>query len=398
MSFEHGAISNQVCDSCSYSLQGLPVGSKCPECGHSSTHKSTSIQQASMSFQAPTWYIKWVRYGFLLCMLSIIGGLSMPVVGIIVSSKSMLLPIASILFIVASLCWPAGVWMITRSRKGLGTISHDDTLDNTTLTTAIRSLSILWPIWIALMVGGLLTGYFQAAAGGAGGFPMLYSTVASIAGVLAWIGLIPACIYFAELSHWASDQWLANRLRATAWVMTVFGILSIGAKLLATTSLPISSPAKIIYIWTYFFSFIATVVLFYSMFRMSILLNWALSHQRISAQKHARLAARIEKEMGGQSGISNTTTTCEYCDYNLQGLPHSGTCPECGEHYGDSSLPFPIRDPAKDKPRHDDAPIHIEESTHGTLKYPRPLGIPLEDTTDHKNEDGDDIPLADDTG
>ena len=394
MSFEHGAISGQVCDSCEYSLEGLPVGSKCPECGHSSAHKSTSINQTSMSFQAPTWYIKWVRHGFLLCMLSIIGGLSMPFIGLMVSSKSMLLPIALLLFIGASLCWPIGVWMITRPRKGLGTITHDETLDNPTLITAVRSLSILWSIGIVMMVGGLMTGYFQAAAAGAGGFPMVYTTIASIVGTLAWIGLIPACVYFAELSYWASDQSLANRLRATAWVMTVFGILAIGSKLLASTSLPISSPAKIVYIWTSIFIFIATVVFFYSMFRMSILLNWALSHQRISAHKHARLAARIEKEMGGQTGISSTTTTCEYCDYNLQGLPHSGNCPECGQHYGQGTM-HPIRDPANDIPKHDDSVLHIEESSHSQIKFTRPLGTPLEDVSDRPIEDGDSIPLAD---
>jgi predicted Zn-ribbon and HTH transcriptional regulator len=385
MSFENGAISGQVCDSCGYSLDGLPVGSKCPECGQSSKLKSKNIREATMSFQAPSWYVKWVRSGFALCLLAIIGGGLMPIAGMLAGTKSMFFPISLLLVVIASGCWTAGVWMITRTREGLGSVSPDEILDNKSFVMTIRLLSFAWPVWVMLMIVGSLSMR--------GPTPMSYSMLAGLVGFVAWISLIPVCVYFAELAFWASDEWLSNRLRATAWFMTVFGILATGSKLLAITTLPISSPAKLIYIWTYAISLIATLVLFHSIFRMSILLNWVLNHQKISADKYARLAERTERQMARGSVISNETT-CEYCDYNLEGLPFNGHCPECGEHYGQGTM-FPIRDPADDIPKHDGSAIEVEESTHAPIKFTRPLGEPLEDDPDHQIEDGDSIPLAD---
>jgi len=345
-----------------------------------------------MSFQAPPKYVKWIRYGFQLCMLSILGGLATPLIGMAAGSMNMLFPISLTLFILASCCWPAGVWMITRSRKDLGTVTPDSTLDNTTLVLVTRALSLAWPAWIMLMVYGLKTG--TIGPGGAGGVTMAYSVLVAIVGLFAWIGLIPACIYFAELSYWAADQWLANRLRATAWVMTVFGTIMIVTKLLTLTSLPIAQPSKFVNLWTSIFSFLATTVLFYSMFRMSILLGWVLGHQNISADKHTRLAARIENQMSQGSKISSKTP-CEDCGYDLKGLAYTGNCPECGSAYGDG-LQFPIRDPADDKPKHDGTALGVVDSTHGKVTHSRPLGVPLEDIGDHEIEDGGAIPLADD--
>ncbi|MBL4809567.1 MAG: hypothetical protein JKY43_05870 [Phycisphaerales bacterium] len=346
-----------------------------------------------MSFQAPSKYVKWLRYGFQLCMLSILGGLASPIIGIASGNTSMFLLLALALFVLASWCWPAGVWMITRSRKNIGQVAHDTTLDNTTLVLFIRMLSIAWPCWIMLIVFGLMSGTIGAPAGTGTRIALAYNILVATVGLIAWIGLIPACIYFAELAYWAADQWLANRLRSTAWVMTVFGTLMIVTKLLTMTSLPIAQPSKIVNLWTSIFCFLATVVLFYSMFKMSILLTWVLNHQNISADKHKRIAARIENQMAQGSKIP-TATPCQECDYDLKGLPHKGNCPECGSAYGDPLL-FPIRDPANDQPKHDGTALGIEESTHGKFTHSRPLGAPLEDIGQHEIEDGEAIPLAD---
>jgi len=392
MSFQNGAISGQVCDSCGYALDGLPIGTKCPECGESSAPKGKSIHEATMSFQAPAGYIKMVRYGFLLCMVAIMGGMLGPIIiGITAGTKSMLLPLAMVLFVLASWCWTAGVWIITKPRLGIGTVTKDDILDNATFVRIIRIMSVAWPCWILLIASGIIMR-------GGGGAPMFYSVLASIVGLVAWVGLIPACIYFAEMAFWASDEWLSNRLRGTAWFMTVFGVLAVISKLLSVTSLPISSPAKIVHIWTYVISFLATAMLFYSIFRMSILLNWVLSHKHKNADKHKRLAERIENQMN-RSGLISNKTLCDYCFYDLNGLPFKGNCPECGERYGEFTE-FPIRDPALDKPKHDETPINLEQSTGGIVHQPRSLGDPLEDikdTGDHHIDDGGTIPLADES-
>lgn len=395
MSYEQSDNLSQSCDSCGYSLAGLPLGTKCPECGHTSARRSKNIRQATMSFQAPSWYIQWIRYGFLLCMIALIGGLAGPAAaGIGSGTRSMIVPLAFAMFVLASGCWTAGVWMITRSRKGMDTASHDPVLDNTTLVKAIRLISFAWPTWILLIVSAAMIAQ-------TGNVSMIHRVAIASVGLVAWIGLIPACVYFAELAYWAADDRLATRLRATAWVMMVFGVLAVISRLISMTNFPASDPARFVFIWTTIFCFGATVVFFWSMFRMSIVLNWALSHQRISAEKHIRLARRIEKQMNHQSSISSQTN-CEYCGYNLEGLAYRGLCPECGQSYGSSDGIMGIRDPALDAPRHDDTPIQIAGSSGGQVTHRPGLDTPISDGPAEAppplsyDEHRDSIPLADD--
>lgn len=394
MNNDHTTTSERTCDSCGYSLAGLLMDSKCPECGHTAPPKNNSIRDATMSAQAPSSYIRWVRYGFLMCMLSIMGGLSGPIIFSAGSqSTSMFFPIALTIFVLASGCWTAGVWMITKKRTGIGTVTPDKVLDSALMIRTIRLVSFAWPCWISLIVSAAMMARIAAAGGTPLGSPMVYNILIAAAGMIAWIGLIPVSVYFAEMAYWASDDRLANRLRATAWVMVVFGIATVVSNLVARSTLPIAAPARIVQAWASIFSFGATVVLFYSIFRMTTLLNWVLSHQKLSAQRYDRINARIESDLDRRGEIA-TPTSCDQCGYNLQGLPKDGRCPECGNTFGSPQL-FPIRDPASDTPTHDQAEIGVEKSTHGKVTHPRPLGIPLEDIGNHEIEDGDSIPLAD---
>ncbi len=386
---------DQSCDSCGYSLNGLPLGTQCPECGHTSARRSKNIRETTMSFQAPTSYIKWVRYGFLLCMFALIGGLAGPAAaGISAGTKSMIVPLAFVVFVLASGCWTAGVWMITRPRTNMNSVSHDTVLDNETLVRVIRASAFAWPTWIMLIVAAALISQ-------TGSVSMIHRSAIAAVGLIAWIALIPVCVYFAELAYWAADDRLATRLRGTAWVMMVFGVLAVISRLISMTSLPISDPAKFVHIWTTIFSFGATVVLFWSMFRMSMVLNWALSHQRISADKHIRLARRIENQMNHQASISNETD-CHSCGYNLEGLAFSGICPECGSSYGQSEGIMGIRDPALDAPRHDESPIQMADSSGSEVTHRPGLDSPIYDGPSEAppplsyDEHRDSIPLADD--
>lgn len=332
-----------------------------------------------MSGQAPAWYVKRLRLGFYLCMLSIFAAIGGPaIVGYAASSGTMFYPISVALLFAISFCWTAGVWLITRPRKGIGTVLPDTVLDNAILVKAIRIMSFAWPIWIIFSVTRGLsimntTGIAANIVGTAN--PMFFNILTATVGLIAWASLIPSCIYFAELSYWASDDRLVGRLRGTAWVMMVSGTTAIICKLLILTNFPIAQPARFVNIWATILSTLATIYLFYCMFRMSMLLNWVLSHQRRSANKHARISARIQNQM---SGSNAENISCEDCGYNLKGLPVAGNCPECGTTYGDSTL-HAIRDPARDVPRQPQTAIDVAESTHGHIKHSRTIGTPLED-------------------
>ncbi|MBO6514771.1 MAG: hypothetical protein JJ974_12480 [Phycisphaerales bacterium] len=395
-----------VCDSCGYSLQGLPMGSKCPECGSvrgSNSSSSTNKHDTTMSAQAPAWFVKRLRAGFYLCMLSIFAAIGGPaIVGYAATTGTALFPVSLAVLIAVSFSWTAGIWLITRPRTGIGTVLPDAVLDNTTLVKAIRIMSIAWPVWILLTVTATLSvinpnGTAAQIMGTAN--PVFFTVVATTAGLIAWVSLIPSCIYFAELSYWASDDRLVGRLRGTAWVMTVSGIATVICELLILSNLPIAQPARFVNLWATIISVLATIHLFYCMFRMSSLLSWVLSHQRRTANKHERISARIQNEMNQTSGAN---MSCDECGYNLKGLPFAGNCPECGTAYGDSTQ-FPIRDPARDQPKQQSA-IDIAESTHGDIRHRRSIGTPLEDgpTPPPPNpnrkldDDNDPIPLAGD--
>ena len=394
MNNQHTAKPERNCDSCDYSLAGLPMDSKCPECGHTPSTRSTTIRDATMSVQAPPKYIRWIRYGFVLCMISIMGGLAGPIIFRMgTGTTSMLFPVALTIFVLASGCWTAGIWMITRNRTGLGTITPDTVLDNVNLVRVIRLLSFAWPTWISLIVTASMSANIAANGGTAIASPMTFSILIAAVAMVAWIGLIPVSVYFAEMSYWASDDRLASRLRATTLVMVVFGIATAVSKLLMLTNLPLATPAASVYGWSVILSFGATLVLFYSIFRMTMLLNWVLSHQILSSERYDRINARIDNDLN-RKGAHSSETACEHCGYNLKGLPKDGRCPECGE-LSQSPLLFPIRDPANDAPKHDGTALGVEESTHGKVTHPRPLGIPLEDVPDREIEGGDSIPLAD---
>ena len=411
MNFQHGAISEQSCDACGYSLHGLPVGAKCPECGHGSGAKSTPVRDTTMSAQAPGRYIKWIRVGFLLCMLSTIGGLSGPILARLAASGNTktYFPIAMTAFVLASVCWTIGLWMITRNRIGLGTITRDSVLDSSALRTTIRLVAFAWPCWIILVVmGARMYGTI-----GAGGSPLPYNILVATLGLVSWIGLVPVSIYFAGLAHWAPDERTAGQLRGVAWFLMVFGVITVISSLLASSSLSISYPAKITLAWGVVLTSLTTMFFFYAMFKVTLVLNWALSHQRISADKYTRLNARIAQEhgtgfstptgaaAGATAATSSARKPCMECGYDLKGLKLEGICPECGVEYGGTLL-FSVRDPAKDTPRHDATPLDVAESTHADVRHSRPLGIPLEDAPDPADfnlddELGDelgDIPLA----
>lgn len=402
MSLQPATVANPqlACDSCGYSLQGLPQGSKCPECGHSTTKKHQTVRDNTMSAIAPPSYIKRVRLGVLLCMISMMGGVAGP---IIISSTAgtgtMFFPFAVALFVVTGFCWAAGVWLITTPRKGMGINTPDPILDNKTLVKITRTIAFAWPLSIilatikAMGAAGALAGPVVAAAN-----PVFLDFMIALTGMIAWSSLIPTCVYFAEISYWASDDRLVGKLRGTAMVLCISGILSVVSQLLILTSLPIGKPARIVYVWSSIFAVCATIYFFYSMFKLSLALGWVLSHQRRSADKHARISARLQNELN-QTTAGNLS--CDDCGYNLKGLPFAGKCPECGTPFGDATQ-FPIRDPARDVPRQPQTPIHVAESTHGNIKHARTIGTPLEDgpsappPNPNRNlgDDDDSIPLV----
>jgi len=380
----------RVCDACGYSLAGLPKGTACPECGAASRAEVRALHDATMSVEAPAWFVKKLRLGALLCMASILGvagSLVALVVGGFLNIGGLLGVLIFIVFVVVAVAspilWPIGVWMLSSPRRGIGEVTRDGVLDNDALRNATRGLACAFPAAIGLAVLANATGVTS---------PIVHGFI-ELVWIAGWIGLVPLSVYLSAVAYWATDHGAANSLQGTAWIMCASGTLVALFEILGRTSLPISAAAPFISIFLYAILVIAIGFLFYRIMGLGSSISWVLANQQARAGSAERVRRKIEDRTGAPNRVADMT--CNECGYDLSGLPLGGACPECGESYADRTN-RPIRDPALDRPRHDSSDIPIEglefdpDTDAPAPRTPEPMRAEME------IPDEGDIPLADD--
>ncbi|MBL4699572.1 MAG: hypothetical protein JKX70_12150 [Phycisphaerales bacterium] len=376
-------MNERECDQCGYDLQGLPEGSKCPECGTPIRKRSTRTS-GTMSVEAPTRFIRKLRIGFRFASLGIVANLFLAQFG---------------LMFVSSLFWVGGVWLTTLVRPNRGQIRADKVLDNDRFRYIVRAVSAAWPIY-GLVALGLAFVSSSANPSALLTVPLIILLVAS--GAIAWIGLIPTCIYFAELGYWASHDHLAQRLRSTAWLMAVFGVLSVLLTSIAAMGIAPSGAAGFASIFTIVPVIFAVVVFFFTVLQLGSVMSWVIKHQCLAAGSSERVRERIERDINS-GGTIVTGLKCRVCKYDLDGLPYGGHCPECGDSYADIT-PFPILDPANMYKDRDESEIEVELGDNKGIYFnseldafgkPKPGGLAYDPEDDGIPEEGD-IPLAED--
>lgn len=387
-------MTDRECSQCGYNLRGLPSESRCPECGTISKKLFQNQATGKMSDEASTRFVRMLRTGFMLASVGAIG-----IIGMLLFSAEGLL-------IFTSLFWISGIWMVTSPRQGRGTIIHDDILDNDRYRLIIRSANLIWPIY------GLSMLAVSSMMGGPTAPTMLIKLplflILFVTGAVSWISLIPTCIYLAELSYWASNERLAQRLRGTAWTMAFFGILTVLLTAIRAINIGPSSAAAFLSVFTILILVICVFVFLIAVLQLSSVMNWVIKHQHMSAGSSDRVRKRIERDIQGP-GKFVTGIICDVCKYDLDGLPHGGKCPECGEPYFDTDHEAPvILDPANMHLDRDRTEIEIEEGDSKGIYFNSELdayGKPKIDghaftPTDIPNPDDSlpdegDIPLAD---
>jgi len=376
-------MDDRECDECGYNLKGLPEGAKCPECG-TPTRKRTTRSSGTMSSEAPTRFVRKLRSGFRLGSLGII--------------VAVLLSGAGLIFF-GALAWVGGIFLITSKRPNRDQIVHDSILDDDRIRKMIRGASIAWPIY-SLLIFALMQLHTTAAPPKLLTIPL--TALMLLSGAIAWIGLIPTCIYLAELGYWASHDHLAQRLRSSAWTMAVFGVISVVLSGIGVMHIAPSSAAIFVRGFTLFIVTIAVIVFFFTVLQLSSVMTWVIRHQRLAAGSAQRVRERIERDLRSPSTVT-TGLFCESCGYDLDGLPIGGRCPECGESFA-ARTPMPILDPATMHLDRDESEIEILDGENKGIYFneeldadgkPKPGGTPYTPSTTDIPDEGD-IPLSGD--
>lgn len=400
---------DRACDQCEYNLKGLPTDGKCPECGASIRRRPTRTS-GTMSQEAPTSFVNKLTLGFTLAMIGmlltsagqlivIMYGVSNYMTYIFYPMNPKALVTAGMFKLPGALIWVIGISIIIAKRPNRESIIHDKTLDNDQFRKAVLLVSIAWPIY-ALM-GLAMARLNIAAVTPSTALTIPISIVSVSSGMIAWVGLIPTCVYFAELGYWASHDHLAQRLRGAAWTMATFGIFVVLLSAIRAMSGSMGAAAGFVSIFAFMILCVALLVFLFTVIQLRSVMKWVANHQELTAGSADRVRERVERDIHS-SGVITTGLVCRVCKYDLNGSPFGGCCPECGESYADLT-PLPILDPAKMHTNRDESEINIEEGENKGIYFnqeldasgkPKASGVAFTPEISDIPDEGD-IPLFD---
>lgn len=389
--FKEHIVGERPCDKCGYNLEGLPKDGNCPECGHPIRRASAGgPRSGTMSAEAPTRYVRQLLLGFAILSVAIIGIVisGLAITDIASSSNTGQRMTGGMLIIGSHTLWPLGIWIITTPRPKIKGMVIGPILDSSKYRLAVRMVSIAWTLKVIFLFAFIAITSAPAPANNFGVWSLAAGYL--IFSLISWIGLVPTSIYIGDQAFWASNEGIGIRLRSTAWAMGVFGTILALTSVIVMTGLPASGFAGFVGLFAFVIVAISVLVFMVTIFQFTNVLWWVIKHQVYAAGSRDRIAERVERE-SMHPGCVATGLRCRRCKYDLNGLPHGGTCPECGESYADQT-PLPIRDPALSV--RDEPDLELVDSTHQEIIPSDQLDAFGKRRAPKLDEDDGPIPLA----
>lgn len=214
-----------TCLKCGYSLQGLRVGGKCPECGTIIAPPKSSATRDDHMTDAPIPYLKGMAGGYFLMMA---GGIGMIVTAFV--ARGAIAPWSMIAGTLAAGAWWAGVFVVTQPRRSAVRPYADMIAEWKRTRLTNRVSQALWLLAFVFAACGMFVHQAALAAanlvGPIGNTPagvMALYSFAALCSFGASLGLVPLCVQLSDLADWAGDTSLGNRLRVAAWGLA-FGV------------------------------------------------------------------------------------------------------------------------------------------------------------------------------
>ncbi len=203
---------DRTCASCNYSLKGLRVGMRCPECGQPILRVAAGGRESLTD--APIGYLKNLRFGFALLFWGFLGTTaSLLVAG---ATGEIGLRIAALIL---TLVWWLGVFIVSEPRKRAHVSGEVANRENRRLRLIVRIAQGGWTIALGLRLilsAGLIPGGWMTISAHWGAWAV---------SVIAMASLVPLLILLMDFAHWSSNTELAERLRLAAWGLGSLGVL-----------------------------------------------------------------------------------------------------------------------------------------------------------------------------
>lgn len=220
---------DRPCLKCNYNLKGLKIGERCPECGtpiHSGrVYSGGNMTEAPVSFLAAQARAATGLFA---------GGVGIVIVGavaiIVYPLAGATLGIGAFLLVAfAAVVWGLSVHVLTKPRELGTTTSKNLEKEWKPLRMASRWSQWGWAAVCFFVFLAVTLAYSKAAAvpttaplGTASVVPIaakVFIGMASVALLVAAIGIMPCMIHLSLLSDWADDTTLSQRLRVVPVVL-----------------------------------------------------------------------------------------------------------------------------------------------------------------------------------
>lgn len=285
-------VDNPKCGKCGYSLEGLPVGARCPECGTPTRRRRSPKRFGDTLTDAPASYLRTLSLGFVIMALAGAACLGSFGVGLVAQPGGLLAA-------ATGAAWWLGVFMVTGPRRVTGQTEIDPYLENRRLRILNRVTQAAWP------VAGVLEVMLFSSLGGLSGMPtglaavQFFGMVACV--TVGLIGVGPLSAQLSDLAEWANESALAARLRWIALLVTVCGVMVAVAALVvaATRSVAWLGTVRDIMGFPLVFAWpllvVALVAFFFTLFQMSRMAVWALSNAASADARNERLRVKYER-------------------------------------------------------------------------------------------------------